>query len=213
MPKNIKIAVIGGTGKAGKYIVQQLLSHQIPIKFLHRNPELISTTNPLIETINGDARDYAALLQLLQGCTAIISSVGQPAGEPPLFSDVTAKVLKAMTELKISRYIACTGLNVNTPFDDKGPKTKFGTEWMYQNYPKTTTDKQLEYEVLAASNLDWTLVRLPMIQQTEEIPAVITSLTDCPGDYISASSLGMWMIEQLTSDEFIRKSPFIANKV
>jgi hypothetical protein len=31
------------------------------------------------------------------------------------------------------------------------------TEWMYQNYPETTSDKQKEYQLLSESNLDWTL--------------------------------------------------------
>lgn len=208
-----KVAVIGGTGKAGKYLVKQLLAQNISINFLHRKPETLEINNPLIQLIKGDARDYEALLTLMQGCDAIISTVGQPAGEPSVFSDVTTKVLKAMGELGIRRYMSTTGLNVDTPFDAKGAKTKFGTEWMYQNYPKTTTDKQVEYEVLAASPLDWTLVRLPMIQQTDDTPEVITSLLDCPGDFISASSLGKWMITQLNSYEFVRKAPFVANAV
>ncbi|AMR33175.1 epimerase [Mucilaginibacter sp. PAMC 26640] len=211
MPQNLKVAIIGGTGKAGKYVVKQLLSRNIPVKFLHRSPEELQIDNPLIQFIKGDARDYDALLELLKGCTAIINTVGQPIGEPPLFSDVTTKLLKAMAKLNIRRYISATGLNVDTPLDNKSAKTKFGTDWMYQHYPKTTRDKQVEYELLAASMLDWTLVRLPMIQQTDELPATITSLEDCPGDFISASSLGAWMTDQLTSDKFIRKAPFIAN--
>jgi putative NADH-flavin reductase len=211
MQLNIKVAVIGGTGKAGKYLVKQLLAQNIPVKFLHRNPESLQLDDPLIQLVKGDARDYDALLKLLAGCDAIISTVGQPEGEPPVFSDVSTKILKVMAELNVPRYISATGLNVDTPFDSKDSKTKFGTEWMYQNYPKTTADKQVEYEVLAASDADWTLVRLPMIQQTDEMPEVVTSLQDCPGDFISASSLGNWMIKQLTSDEFVRQAPFISN--
>jgi uncharacterized protein YbjT (DUF2867 family) len=39
MQSNIKVAIIGGTGKAGNYLVKQLLAQNIPVKFLHRNPE------------------------------------------------------------------------------------------------------------------------------------------------------------------------------
>jgi nucleoside-diphosphate-sugar epimerase len=211
MQPHKKVAVIGGTGKAGKYLVKRLLAQNIFIKLLQHKSGTTYADNPLVEILEGDARDYNVLLNLFTGCTAVISTVGQPAGEPPVFSNVSAKILKAMDELGIRRYISTTGLNVDTPFDAKGPKTKFGTEWMYQNYPKTTADKQIEYEVLAASILDWTLVRLPLIQQTDEMPDVITSLQDCPGDFISASSLGAWMIKQLSSDEFVQKAPFIAN--
>lgn len=207
----MKVAVIGGTGKAGKYLVKQLLNRNIPINFLYRQAESLQIDNPLIKLVKGDARDYQALLMLMKGCSAVISTVGQPIGEPPLFSDVSGKILNAMVELGITRYITATGLNVDTPFDCKRPKTKFSTDWMYQNYPNTTADKQVEYEVLAKSSANWTLVRLPMIQQTDDMPAIMTSLQDCPGDFISASSLGAWMIDQLTSDKFVRKAPFIAN--
>lgn len=40
------------------------------------------------------------------------------------------------------------------------------TDWMYQNYPETTKDKQTEYNPLSESNLDWTLVRLPLVDRT-----------------------------------------------
>ncbi|OOQ60314.1 NAD(P)-dependent oxidoreductase [Mucilaginibacter pedocola] len=212
MQANIKVAVIGGTGKAGKYLVKQLLTKHIPVKLLQRVNTSEQEDNPLIEVISGDARDYDTILQLLNDCNAVISTIGQTAGEAPIFSTVTANVLRAMEHLGIRRYIVATGLNVDTPYDDKGPKTKFGTEWMYQNYPKTTSDKQIEYELLIASNADWTLVRLPMIQQTDELPEITTSLYDCPGDFISASSLGRWMIAQLDNDEFVKQAPFIANK-
>lgn len=211
MQPHKKVAVIGGTGKAGKYLVKQLLAQNIFIKLLQHTSESAHADSPFVEILEGDARDYNVLLNLFTGCTAVISTVGQPAGEPSVFSDVSAKILKAMDVLDIKRYICATGLNVDTPFDAKGPKTKFGTEWMYQNYPKTTADKQVEYEVLTTSKLDWTLVRLPMIQQTDDLPNVITSLQDCPGDHISASSLGAWMVKQLSSDEFVRQAPFIAN--
>jgi hypothetical protein len=82
---------------------------------------------------------------------------------------------------------------------------------MYDNFPVTTADKQLEYETLLKSNVGWTLVRLPLIEQTDEREEIKTSLEDCPGDKISAASLAHFLIEQLTDDRFIRKAPFIAN--
>jgi hypothetical protein len=82
---------------------------------------------------------------------------------------------------------------------------------MYENYPETTTNRQVEYELLAASNLNWTMVRLPLISQTDDISEVIVSLEDCPGSDISATNLGLFMIKQLSSAEYIKQAPFIAN--
>ena len=46
-----------------------------------------------------------------------------------------------MSHYGIGRYIVTTGLSVNTPSDHKNEKVKMATDWMYQNYPETTTDK------------------------------------------------------------------------
>lgn len=205
------IAVIGGTGKSGKYLVQQLLDKNYSIKLLLRNPENFILQNPLIEIVKGDARDYDSIQNLIKDCNIVISTLGQPAGEESIFSDATKNIIKAMNFHGIKRYIVTTGLNVNTPFDNKNEKVKMATDWMYQNYPKTTADKQKEYKLLTESNLDWTLVRLPLIVQTSETFATEVNLKDCKGENISATDLGQFLISQIKNDDFIKQSPFLYN--
>ena len=59
MEKIKKVAVIGGTGKSGKYLVKQLIHRQIPIKILVRNPDHFQLKDhldesPFIEVVQGD---------------------------------------------------------------------------------------------------------------------------------------------------------------
>lgn len=211
MEQNQKIAVIGSTGKSGKYLVQELQKRGFNLKILRRNPENLRIESSQIEIIKGDARDYSAISALVKDCRAVISTLGQPKGESSIFSQATKNVLRAMKEHKISRYILTTGLNVDTPSDKKGPKTQFGTNWMKTNYPETTSDKQLEYQILSESDIEWTMVRLPFIELTDEQKKTTVSLEDCPGDSISATDLAYFLIEQLTAETYIQKSPFIAN--
>ena len=211
MQNNIKIAVIGGTGKSGKYLVQQLLSQGFLLRMLVRKPETSQIKSPPIEVIQGNARDYEAVRSLIEGCHAVISTLGQPKGETPIFSQATTNVIRSMNECRIMRYIVITGLNVDTAFDKKNAKTAFATEWMKTNYPETTADKQRELEILLESNIDWTLVRLPLIELTDRKSEMKASLEDCPGDKISATDLADFLIGQLSKKEYLRKSPFIAN--
>ncbi|MBB6330030.1 putative NADH-flavin reductase [Chryseobacterium sediminis] len=206
-----KIAVIGGTGKSGKYLVQNLLEKGYFLKLLVRHPENFTIQNPLIEVVKGDARDEAAVHSLIEGTDVVISTLGQPKGEKPIFSDAAKNIIRAMNHHGISRYIVTTGLSVNTLSDQKNEKVKMATDWMYQNYPETTADKQKEYELLMESNLDWTLVRLPLIHLTEERFATETNLTDCQGENISASDLAAFLVSQIDPTEYIRKSPFLYN--
>jgi putative NADH-flavin reductase len=211
MPQTIKAAFIGATGKAGKYLLQQLLQNGFTCRILLRNPENFHIQNSLIEIIKGDARNYDAIQQLLFGCNVVVSTLGQPKEGPPIFSSATKSIIAAMQQNNIQRYIVTTGLSVNTPFDKKGEKTKFATEWMYKNYPATTYDKQMEHDILCDSNVDWTLIRLPLIELTGDNTQTAVSLEDCPGNTISAASLANFIIQQFTGRAFIRKSPFIAN--
>ncbi len=133
MKEKIKVAVIGGTGKSGKYLVKQLINQGFRFKILLRTPEAFSINSPLIEVIKGSARDYDSVRRLISGCQAIISTLGQPKGESSIFSQATGNVIQSMNEFNVKRYILTTGLNVDTPFDNKSPKTKFATEWIQEN--------------------------------------------------------------------------------
>jgi nucleoside-diphosphate-sugar epimerase len=206
-----KIAVIGGTGKSGKYLVKLLLSQGFHLKLLLRNPETFQIKSPLIEVVQGDARAYESVQLLAEGCQSILSMLGQPKGEPTIFSQATKNVIRAMKRFNIERYIVTTGLNVDTPFDRKGVKTKIATDWMKANYPVTTSDKQYEFEVLSGSDINWTLVRLPMIEQTDLRSKMIVNLEDCPGEKISAPDLAHFVVAQLSDNAYAGKAPFIAN--
>lgn len=213
MQKYTKIAVIGGTGKSGKYLVRELIKQGYSIKLLLRPSANRTDTpsHPLIEIIEGNANDYHAISTLIDGCGAVISTLGMgiPASEKTIFSQSTTHIIRAINEHQIRRYVVITGLNVDTSFDKKSSKNQMATRWMYENFPISTADKQTEYELLMASNLDWTLVRLPLIEQTDEQRQTQTSLEDCEGDKISATDLANFLIQQLTDESCFRQAPFL----
>lgn len=206
-----KIAVIGGTGKSGQYLTRELIRQGIPFRILLRNPQRVEIKSQLATIVQGDARDGDAILRLLQGCDAVISMLGQPAGEPPIFSQATRNILAAMWQYNIRRYVVTTGLSVDAPTDHKSDHVREATGWMNTHYPHTTADKQVEYEVLSSSNIDWTMIRLPMITQSDDEGPLAVSLTDCPGEQISAGRLARFAIELLQNGQYRQQAPFIAN--
>jgi putative NADH-flavin reductase len=211
MNHKFKLAILGGTGKSGKYLVKQLLAQGFHIKLLLRDPDSFQLKSSFIEIVKGDARDYESIRSVIDGCQAVLSTLGQPRGETPIFSQATRNIIQAMSQSNVTRYILTTGLNVDTPFDKKSAKTKMATDWMKSNYSETTLDKQVECEVLTKSSINWTLVRLPLIEQTDDRRNVVVSLEDCPGDKISSTDLAYFLIRQLSDNTYVRKSPFIAN--
>ena len=211
MEQKIKIAVLGGGGRAGKYLITQLLSQGYHLKLLLRNPEKLQLESPFIEIIKGDAIDAEAIRSLVQDCQAVISTIGQRKDEPLVSSQATINVLKAMTADGIKRYILVAGLNVDTPFDKKSPETITATDWMKITFPVIHADRQKTYSILSTSDVNWTLVRVPFIEFTDTKGEIIVSLEDCCGNKISADDIATFIIEQLSDETYVRKSPFIAN--
>lgn len=211
MEQKIKIALLGGGGKTGKYLLTQLLSQGYNIKLLLRNPENFQLESPFIEIIKGDAIDAEAIRLLVVGCQAVISTVGQRQDEPLVASQATRNILKAMTEYGIKRYILVAGLNIDTPFDKKSPETMISTEWMKMTFPMIHADRQKTYSILSISDANWTLVRVPFIEFTDKKGETIVNLEDCPGNKISANDIATFVIKQLSDETYVKKSPFIAN--
>ena len=211
MKNDIKIAVLGGGGKTGFFLVTQLIDKGFSLKLLLRHPESFKIESPLIEIIKGDATDAKSMHSLLDGCQAIVSTLGQRKNEPLVARRATSLILNSMEEYGIERYVLVAGLNVDTPYDKKGQRTIAATEWMKANFPVTHEDRQKAYFLLAASDLNWTLVRVPLIEFTDFRGKLGVSLEDCLGPKISAPDIAGFLIEQIREREYFRKSPFIAN--
>jgi hypothetical protein len=76
----------------------------------------------------------------------------------------------------------------------------------------TLKDKQAEYQLLADSSVQWTLVRCPLIA-AEPFKHKPKASLDTPTAFsLRAGELAQFMIEQINSEEFVRKAPFLESR-
>ncbi|WDF59569.1 NAD(P)H-binding protein [Flavobacterium sp. KACC 22758] len=209
--KNIsKVAVLGGGGRTGNYLVNQLLKKGFSVKLLLRDPEKFEIQNSKIEIIKGDALDFESIKVLLKESEAVLSTIGQRKDEPLVASTVTKNVLKAMKEYNINRYVLLAGLNIDTRFDKKSPKTIMATDWMKANFPIIQEDRQKAYVLLEESDVNWTQVRVPFIEFSNDSSEIAVNVEDCLGDKISAFDIAVFMTEEMVESNYSRQSPFIS---
>jgi putative NADH-flavin reductase len=211
MAKTYKIAVIGGTGKAGSFVIKELLKQGYSFKMLTRSSEKIIEKNPMIEVVTGNVRNYDTVLRLVSGCQAVISTLGPSKGEPETCSTAVWHLSRIMAKLNVKRYIEVAGLGIDTPDDKKGFRTRMITKMIKWFFPAVVNDRQKAYDILKAGKLKWTIVRCPMIQLTEEHRNLKVNLLDSPGNKISASDLATFLVNQLHDDKYIAKCPFVAS--
>jgi putative NADH-flavin reductase len=209
--KNIsKVAVLGGGGRTGKYLVHQLLENGFSVKLLLRNPDNFTIQNSKIEIIKGDAINEESINLLLKDCQAVVCTIGQRPGEPMVASQTTKNVLNAMKRYGIERYVLLAGLNIGTPFDKKSPKTIMATDWMKTNFPEIQKDRQFTYDLLVDSKIDWTQVWVPLIVFSDESSEITVNLEDCLGEKISAFDISKFMVKEMIESNYSRQSPFIS---
>ncbi len=180
------------------------------IKLLLRNPDNFTIQNSKIEIIKGDALSEESVNLLLGDCQAVISTIGQRMGEPMVASRATKNVLNAMDAYGIQRYLLLAGLNIDTPFDKKSPKTIMATDWMKTNFPEIQKDRQFTYDLLSSSKIDWTQVRVPLIVFSDESNEISVNLEDCLGDKITALDISKFLVKEMVEPNYIRQSPFIS---
>lgn len=209
--RNKKIAVLGSTGKVGKYLTRELVRQGYSVKALIRDPQKMALADPSMEVIYGNALDYNSIFNLLTGCDAVISTLGPSRNEPDTCSIAVGHVIKAMKVLNLGRYIEVAGLGIDTPGDKKGLFTRTLAGIMKWFASAVIADRQKVYMMLKDSPIHWTIARCPMIKLTDSSMIVKTSLTDIPGYSIGSSDLARFIIDQLGSEEYVCMAPFISN--
>ncbi|OKS89029.1 NAD(P)-dependent oxidoreductase [Mucilaginibacter polytrichastri] len=211
MDQKHTVALLGATGKAGTYILQALLNNGYAVKALIRKPNEYTVSHPLLKIVPGDIKEPETARQLIKGCEAVIAAIGPRKDEPLISSLSTVNILKAMGEFGIKRYISLAGLNLDIPADNKSEANKAKSDWMRQNFPDAVADRQKAYDILVKSDVNWTMIRLPWIEQTDERRGVTIDLQDCPGEKISTTDLADFMTGQIEDRTYLREAPFVAS--
>jgi hypothetical protein len=206
------IAVIGGTGKAGKYIVNELLSKGYKVKLLARNPEKIDFISDHLEIIKGDATDFRSLGQLLENCNTLISSLGaRKTDDKETDYKATVEIVRALKNARVTRYIFVTGFIIDTINDRKGFKSKLLSMIMKMMFPVVIRSKQMSFDLLNKTDIRYTMVRIPFLDLRKENGKLEICLDDVRGSKVAAQSLATFVVSLIENEEFIRKSPFVSS--
>lgn len=210
------IAVLGGTGMVGGYILQEALTQGYSLRVLARTPQKLDHLKDQITIVQGDARDPKIIDELLKGSDFIVSALGpvRSDGDKALMinTSVTENIIQLMPKYDIQHYLLVSGGGVNVPGDDRNFTGWFMQKMVSVALRDTLEDKQAEYELLAASSVPWTALRCPRIVAEPFVEAPVASLKTPSAYNLRAGELARFMINQIGSDEFLKKAPFLNSR-
>ena len=209
----MKLAIFGASGRTGRPLVQQALDAGNTVTALVRIPTTFPIQHERLTLVQGDAMDSAAVDKVVQDVDAVLSVLGQTKNSPPDMQTVaTRNILAAMHKFAVTRFVSLTGAGVDAPEDQ--PKLinhviKFALKTMSG---KVLKDAEQHAEVLRNSDVDWTIVRGPMLNEGPRTGKYRVGWVGVnTGTRISRADVADFMLKQVRDTTYLRKAPMISD--
>jgi putative NADH-flavin reductase len=160
----MKVIVFGATGPTGQQVLRKALAAGHQVTAYVRNPGKLIPEPQGLRVIVGELSDGAALQDAIAGQDAVVSLLG-PSGKTkgtPVAKGMR-EIVRAMARAGVRRLIATATTSAADPRD------RFSLPfWLAMHMVKALAGRAYD-EIIAtadairSSDLDWTLVRLPML--------------------------------------------------
>src|SRR5438132_6750296 len=154
----MNIVVIGSTGRTGRLVLEEGIRRRHAMTAFTRRPDALADLAGLGMVVHGDSRNLEDIRRAVRGQDAVISIVA-PEGRGPttVVSDVARAELTAMREAGVRRIVTVSV----SAIEGRRP-------WILINLVRWILRKpyagfaRME-QLVAASSLDWTIVRPPYL--------------------------------------------------
>ncbi len=205
----MKVLVIGATGGTGRHVVAHLLADGHSVRAFARNPAAVTTRHERLEVVAGDALDQAALERALQGQDAVISTFGPRSLKK---TDVQERYMRAlvaaMAKAGVKRLVNLSAMGAG----DSAAGAPFFMRRILRPLVlgRVFADKERGEEVLFGSPIEYVNVRPGMLVDKPARGGVKASLGYAGlAAKMHREDLAIFMIAQLQSPEWVRKSPLV----
>jgi putative NADH-flavin reductase len=163
-----RVLIIGVTGGTGRCLVTQALDRGLEVTALARDPSKLAIEHPRLRILKGDILDPASVQSAVRNQDAVLSALGHKRflGPSSILSDGTRNLIRAMETHGVRRLVCETSLGIGSSAGRMG--LLYTLFILPVVLPFYFYDKTRQERLIAASSLDWVIVR----------PA---ALTDDPG--------------------------------
>jgi putative NADH-flavin reductase len=211
--KSMKIALLGSTGFVGNRLLEKALAKEYQVKTLVRDRAKLGPHKERVEIIQGDASQPASLEKTIEGTEAVLSTLPPVmVGNDPVAAGRRMEDLVSVLErngvkrlIHIGGAVHGGGLNENWNLGRRLLR-------LYLNMVcrPVLIAKQLEWEILAKSDLDWTLVRPPKISKGKPNGRIAADGKNLARTQVNVDALADFMLDQIGSETWVGRAPLVA---
>ncbi|VWD40372.1 NmrA family protein [Burkholderia contaminans] len=210
------VALFGATGPTGRHIIEEALKQGYTLSVYTRDAKKLASFAGRIEIVVGDLQDQSAIAKCVQGADAVISALGpnglKVQGDKPVMHGLS-NIIVAMQRAGVRRLIQISTAAYRDPKDSFAFKPHAFALLFKVIARKGYEDIKATGELVANSNLDWTLVRIPNLKDGPADGSVDVGWygTTKLGMKLSRGNLAKFLVDQVTDRKFVRAAPGIAN--
>jgi uncharacterized protein YbjT (DUF2867 family) len=209
----VKLAIFGATGQTGGLVTALALERGDDVVALVRHPARITRVHPSLTVLGGSPTARADVERCLRGADAVIHCLGiggKGDGRPTtLVSDSVRVVLEAMARQGVPRIVCMSNVGAG------GSGTWFANRVVVPLFLRwlrpIIDDKDRMEAALRASDVAWVSVRLPAVVSGPERPLRISKDGRGIGLSVTAASTARFLIDQVTSSEWVNSTPSISH--
>ncbi len=153
----MRVAIFGGTGGVGRWLLAIARENGDHVKLLVRNRRTLPADLGAIGVIEGDVRDAEAVATTVGGCDVVFSALGSDGvGATTLYSEAARNIVAAMRGTGATRLLAVSSAGV-----DDDPNMNFFSRRIFLPLvlSKVLADMRVMEREIEASGLVWTIVR------------------------------------------------------
>jgi len=210
------IALFGATGPTGRHIIEEALKQGYSLSVYTRDAKKLESFIGRIEIIVGDLSNQDAIAKCIHSADVVISALGpnglKVQGDKPVMHGLS-NIIAAMKHAGVHRLIQISTAAYRDPKDEFALKAHAFALLFKVIARKGYEDIKATGELIANSDLDWTLVRIPNLKDG---PANGNVNVGWYGKTklsmkLSRANLAKFLINQVKDKAFVRAAPAIAD--
>ncbi|OCH94145.1 NAD(P)-binding protein [Obba rivulosa] len=211
------VLVLGGTGPSGIKLIEEALSASHTVVVYARSPQKLPdaiTSNPSVTVVEGQLSDADALEKAMQGVHAVVSALGPGAFHPsdtPL-AKAYGLLIDLMKKNNVQRLILLGTASI------KDENDKFSLQFAALISGVAVLAHSAYKDIVAigttvrASDLVWTIARVPILTNKEEKDYIAGYVGDGKTrTTLSRAAFAHFVIHELEVNEWCKKAPLISS--
>jgi putative NADH-flavin reductase len=199
--------VLGATGRVGAAVVTFALEAGHRVTAVARNPAKVGVSHDRLSVVQGDTLDPAGIRSVLAAipdATAVVMAVGaDPLRPSTVVTDTVRNLASAMVTNGPPRYLGITGTA-------QMPATLLGriTQAAIRRAIKAAADHQGAYDIITATDLDYTLAACPYIKDGPHTGRYHREPGRFPGGFkiITPADVADFLVDELGAHHYHRQT-------